>query len=196
MACVVPLSRMVIPIFLFCSLAGCNGGGSGRNGEGEAVAGSLLPSRFMLEGCQACIITIEVPEERGEGSSLKISLTCEAQQAPFADGTVGNGFLIREKAGVVEEQVQVLGKWHLYGAFGGSAMRSFAAECSGRGSGGLTGFEVLDLGVQFVGRQDNADGRVETLRGEATCGDLALRGFEQGGSVPLSGCRVVIDYRW
>lgn len=194
-----PMLRAIIPVFFLTlcpiALTGCNGGGGGKGESSTANAGSLLPSRFMPEGCQACIITIEMPGAWNDGSDLRVSFSCEALPVQSADGYVNNGSLVWEKSGEVKNQLQATGEWQLLGIFEGNSMGPFSADCSGGGSGGINGFSVNEMCVSFHERTNDAEGKVLYLKGKATGGYLHLTGFDAGGALPLSGYRVSLAYQ-
>lgn len=195
------LLHVVFPILFLaaCSvvLPGCGGGGGG-DGQGEAGAvdpGALAPASFMPEGCQSCTITIVAPNALGDGRDMELSVTCEASPGAEADGSISKGYIVWEKDGEEDGRLQVTGEWQLNGIFTGRIMQDFSVDCQGIGSGGLNGFELQGLGVSFSQRQNNADGGVLYLGGEAMGGSLALKGYEAGSPIGLSGSHVDIAYQ-
>lgn len=195
------LLHVVFPVLFLAAcpvvLLGCGGGGGG-DGQGGADTvdpGTLAPASFMPEGCQSCTITIVSPNALGDGRDMELSVTCEASPGAGADGSISKGYIVWEKEGVEDERLQVTGVWQLNGIFTGRIMQDFSVECHGIGSGGLNGFEVQGLGVSFSQRQNNADGGTLYLGGEATGGLLAMKGYEAGSPIGLSGSHVDIAYQ-
>lgn len=195
------LLRFVSPVLVLAAssvvLPGCGGGGGGDGQDGaEAVdPGALAPASFMPGGCQSCTITIVAPNGSGDGRDMELSVACEASPGREADGSISKGYIVWKKDGEEVDRLQVTGEWQLNGIFTGRIMQDFSVGCHGIGSGGLNGFEVQGLGVSFSQRQNNADGGVLYLGGEATGGSLALKGYEAGSPIDLSGSHVDIAYQ-